>query len=129
MRVLVDTQSWLWIHLAPERFSEKARRLVRRRETDLLLSVASIWEISIKHGLGKLRLPDPVERWIPSRIQIGQAAVLAIEAQHALRVASLPSLHRDPFDRMIVAQALVEGVPVLTSDAALAQYGIEVIAA
>jgi PIN domain nuclease of toxin-antitoxin system len=86
--VLVDTQSWRWIHPAPERFSEKTRRLVRRPETDLLLSAASIGEIAILHGLGKLRLPEPVERWIPSRIQIGQASVLAIEAQHALRVAS-----------------------------------------
>ena len=128
MRVLVDTQCWLWMHLAPERFSGKTRRLLQRRETDLLLSTASIWEIAIKHGLGKLRLPEPVERWVPSRIQAGQTSVLAIEAPHALRVASLPPVHRDPFDRMIVAQALVEGVPVLTSDVALADYGVDVIA-
>ena len=129
MRVLADTQCWLWMHLAPERFSRKTRRLLQRRETDLLLSTASIWEIAIKHGLGKLRLPEPVERWVPSRIQAGQTSVLAIEAPHALRVASLPPVHRDPFDRMIVAQALVEGVPVLTSDIALADYGIDVIRA
>jgi PIN domain nuclease of toxin-antitoxin system len=127
VRVLVDTQCWLWMHLAPERFSGKARRLLHRRETDLLLSTASIWEIAIKHGLGKLRLPEPVERWVPSRIQAGQTSVLAIEAPHALRISSLPPVHRDPFDRMIVAQALVEGVPVLTSDAALADYGVDVI--
>ena len=129
MRVLVDTQCWLWMHLAPERFSAKTRRLLQRRETDLLLSTASIWEIAIKHGLGKLRLPEPVERWVPSRIQAGQTLVLAIEAPHALRAASLPPVHRDPFDRMIVAQALVEGVPVLTSDIALADYGVDVIRA
>ena len=129
MRVLVDTQCWLWMHLAPERFSRKTRRLLQRRETDLLLSTASIWEIAIKHRLGKLRLPEPVERWVPSRIQAGQTSVLAIEAPHALRVASLPPVHRDPFDRMIVAQALIEGVPVLTSDIALADYGVDVIRA
>jgi len=129
VRVLVDTQCWLWMHLAPERFSRKTRRLLQRRETDLLLSTASIWEIAIKHRLGKLRLPEPVERWVPSRIQAGQTSVLAIEAPHALRVASLPPVHRDPFDRMIVAQALVEGVPVLTSDIALADYGVDVIRA
>jgi len=117
------------MHLAPERFSGKTRRLIQRRETDLLLSTASIWEIAIKHGLGKLRLPEPVERWVPSRIQAGQTSVLAIEAPHALRIASLPPVHRDPFDRMIVAQALVEGVPVLTSDVALADYGVEIIRA
>jgi PIN domain nuclease of toxin-antitoxin system len=127
--VLVDTQCWLWMHLAPERFSEKSRRMLRRRETDLLLSVASIWEISIKHGLGKLRLPEPLERWVPSRILAGQTSVLAIEVPHALRVAGLPAVHRDPFDRMIVAQALVEGVPVLTADSALAAYGVDVISA
>ena len=128
MRVLVDTQCWLWMHLAPERFSEKSRRMLRRRETDLLLSVASIWEISIKHGLGKLRLPEQLERWVPSRILAGQTSVLAIEVPHALRVASLPPVHRDPFDRMIVAQALVEGVPVLTADIAIGDYGVDVIA-
>jgi len=124
VRLLLDTQCWLWMHLAPERFSEKSRRLLRRRDTDVLLSVASIWEIAIKHGLGKLRLPEPIDTWVPSRIQVGQASVLPIEASHALRVAGLPALHRDPFDRMIVAQALVEGVPVMTSDPAFRSYGV-----
>jgi PIN domain nuclease of toxin-antitoxin system len=117
------------MHLAPERLSQKTRRLLRRRETDVLLSVASIWEAAIKAGLGKLRLPEPIERWVPSRIQLGQTVVLAIETPHALRVATLPPLHRDPFDRMIVAQALVEGLPVLTADPALGDYGIDVITA
>jgi PIN domain nuclease of toxin-antitoxin system len=117
------------MHLAPERFSQKTRRLLRRRETDVLLSVASIWEIAIKHGLGKLRLPEPVERWVPSRIQLGQTAIVAIEVPHALRVATLPPLHRDPFDRLIVAQALVEGVPLVTADPALGDYGIDVVSA
>ena len=62
MRVLADTQCWLWMHLAPERFSRKTRRLLQHRETDLLRSTASIWEIAIKHALGKLRVPEPVER-------------------------------------------------------------------
>lgn len=128
MRLLVDTQCWLWMHLAPERFSQKTSRLLRRRDTDVLLSVASIWEMAIKHALGKLRLPEPIERWVPSRVQIGQTTVLPIDAPHALRVASLPPLHRDPFDRMIVAQALVEGVEVLTADGVLAEYGVRVTA-
>jgi len=127
VRLLIDTQCWLWMHLAPERFSEKTRRLLQRPETDVLLSVASVWEMAIKHGLGKLRLPDPIDRWVPSRIQLGQTVVLAIEVAHALRVAALPPIHRDPFDRMIVAQALVEGVRVLTADSALAEYGIDVV--
>jgi PIN domain nuclease of toxin-antitoxin system len=117
------------MHLAPERLSEESRGLLSRRQTELLLSVASIWEIAIKHGLGKLRLPEPIERWVPSRIQIGQTSVLPVDAPHALRVASLPPLHRDPFDRMIVAQALVEGVAVLTADAALGAYGVDIVSA
>jgi len=127
VRLLIDTQCWLWMHLAPERFSQKTRRLLQRPETDVLLSVASIWEIAIKHGLGMVRLPDPIDRWVPSRIQLGQTVVLAVEVAHALRVAALPPIHRDPFDRMIVAQALVEGVRVLTADSALAEYGIDVV--
>jgi len=129
VRLLIDTQCWLWMHLAPERFSPKARRLLQRRETDILLSVASVWEIAIKHGLGKLRLPEPLEQWVPSRVRMGQTTILAIELAHALRVASLPTLHRDPFDRLIVAQALVEGVPLLTADPALAGYGADVVSA
>ncbi len=129
MRVLLDTQCWLWMHLDPDRFSERTRRLLVRRDTDLLLSVASIWEIAIKHGLGKLRLPEPLERWVPSRVQLGQTAILSIDAPHAIRVASLPPHHRDPFDRMIVAQALVEELPILTADPALRRYEVEVLPA
>jgi PIN domain nuclease of toxin-antitoxin system len=129
VRLLLDTQCWLWMHLSPERFSEKTRRLLRRRDTDVLLSVASIWEMAIKSGLGKLRVPEPIERWVPSRIQVGQTTVVAIEVPHALRVATLPPLHRDPFDRLIVAQALVEELPVLSADPALDGYGIEVLPA
>jgi PIN domain nuclease of toxin-antitoxin system len=129
VRLLIDTQCWLWMHLTPERFSPKARRLLQRRETDVLLSVASVWEIAIKHGLGKLRLPEPLERWLPNRVQTGQTTILPIELAHALRVASLPSLHRDPFDRLIVAQAMVEDLPLLTADSALPDYGITGVSA
>jgi PIN domain nuclease of toxin-antitoxin system len=129
VRLLIDTQCWLWLHLAPERFSPRARRLLQRRETEILLSIASAWEIAIKHGLGKLRLPEPLERWLPSRVQTSQTAILPIELAHILRLASLPSLHRDPFDRLIVAQALVEDLPLMTADAALPDYGVKLVSA
>lgn len=94
-------------------------------ETVRLLSVASIWEIAIKHDLGKLPLPSAPQDFIPSRLSITGTEALAITASHALRVSILPRIHRDPFDRMIVAQALVEGVPVLTVDRMLGRYGVE----
>jgi PIN domain nuclease of toxin-antitoxin system len=92
-----------------------------------LLSAASVWEIVIKFQLGKLPLPVHPRDFVPSRLRITQTEVLDVSAVHALRVGDLPEHHRDPFDRMIIAQALVEGVPVLTADRAFAAYDVELL--
>jgi PIN domain nuclease of toxin-antitoxin system len=84
-----------------------------------------VWEIVIKHALGKLPLPVSPRDFVPSRLRVTETDVLAIARDHALRVADLPQHHRDPFDRMIVAQALVEGTPLLTADDTLARYPVE----
>lgn len=89
------------------------------------MSAASIWEIVIKYGLGKLPLPLAPRDFVPSRLAITRTEVLDISGPHALRIAGLPDHHRDPFDRMIVAQALVEGVPLLTAGRALGRYKVE----
>jgi len=93
--------------------------------TTRLLSAASVWEIVIKHQLGKLPLPDAPRDFVPSRLAATLTEVVPISAAHALRVGDLPPHHRDPFDRMIVAQALVEGVPVLTADRVFKQYDVD----
>ena len=90
-----------------------------------LLSSASVWEIVIKHQLGKLSLPAMPGDFVPSRLATTRTEVLEISARHALRVAELPEHHRDPFDRMLVAQALVEGIPFMTSDRMPARYQFE----
>lgn len=110
----------------PERLGESLR-LIEDPATDLLLSAASSWEIAIKHGLGRLPLPDPPDEYVPERIRLSGIIGLPIEHSHALAVSALPPLHRDPFDRMIVAQAIVLDVPVITADPAVIQYEIETI--
>src|SRR5262245_39564542 len=127
MRLLVDTQCWLWLSLAPDRFSPRARRLVEDTANALYLSTASAWEIAIKFGLGKLRLPDPPAVYLPSRLTFLGMQVLVIELSHVLRVASLPPHHRDPFDRLLVAQAQAEDLAILTSDPAIRAYDVDVV--
>ncbi len=129
MRVLLDTQAWLWMQAAPERFNAGARDLVEDAATTLFLSAASSWEIAIKYGLGKLELPDPPEVYVPVRMRSGGVAPLPIEHSHALRVAALDLHHRDPFDRLLVAQALVERLPVLSADRVFERYGVELLVA
>jgi len=129
MRILLDTQCWLWMSLSPERFSSRARGLVENRENVLYLSAASAWEMAIKHALGKLRLPEPPVTYVPARIAALGVQPLAIEHEHALRVATLPAHHRDPFDRLLVAQAQIDDLPILTADPAIGKYDVETVAA
>lgn len=128
MKVLVDTQCWLWMNASPEKFSDRTRALLLHTDTVRMLSAASIWEIGIKYHLGKLPLPVAPMDYVPPRLALTRTTPLSISVTHALRAGALPSLHRDPFDRMIVAQALVEGVPVLSSDRQLDGYGIRRLA-
>ena len=129
MKLLLDTQAWLWMQAAPERFNDEALGLVEDAAVTLLFSSASSWEIAIKWSLGKLKLPEPPEDYVPSRLRSSGVTPLPVEHSHALRVASLEQHHRDPFDRLLVAQSLVERVPILTADPLFARYPIERIEA
>jgi PIN domain nuclease of toxin-antitoxin system len=114
---------------APERLSPAARAMVESVDHELLFSAASAWEIAIKYALGRLKLPEPPEQYVPGRMTVLRTDALPIEHRHALRVAVLPAHHRDPFDRVLIAQAFVEDLPVLTSDAVFERYGVSVIEA
>ena len=127
MRVLLDTHAWLWMLTEPERLGD-ARDVVERSETTLLFSAASSWEIAIKYGLGRLPLPEPPAAYVPRRIRSSAVTPLAVEHAHALVVAELPLVHRDPFDRLLVAQAQLEQVPIITGDGIFARYDVEVMA-
>lgn len=112
----------------PERFRPATLELLSDRHTERLLSAASIWELVIKHDLGKLSLPVHPRDFAPTRLLTTRTETLEISAAHALRTADLPRHHRDPFDRMIVAQTLVEGARLLTADAALHAYDVDLLA-
>jgi len=126
VRLLLDTQCWLWMQVSPERFSAPALELIQHPESELVLSAASSWEIAIKHALGELRLPIAPEEYVPTRMERSGMTALAIEHSHALRVASLPLHHRDPFDRLLIAQAQIEKLPILTADRQLEPYDVEI---
>ena len=126
MRVLLDTHVFLWLQTEPERLGEHLA-LVEDSQTDLLVSAASSWEIAIKYGLGGLPLPEPPQRYVPDRLRAIGAQALPIEHTHALAVASLPPLHRDPFDRLLVAQAGALDVPIVTADPAVARYPVKTL--
>lgn len=129
MRVLLDTQVWLWMQSAPGRLGARSLEIVADPENELLLSAASSWEIAIKYALGKLPLPVPPPEYVPGRMHASGTGALPITHTHALHVASLPAHHRDPFDRLLVAQAQVESLPILTADPQIGRYELEVLAA
>ena len=125
MRLLLDTHVWLWTMMEPERLNADARQSIER-EAKLILSVASIWEMAIKQAAGKLRIDGGLEDFRRSVRQMN-GTELAIRAEHALAAAALPEHHRDPFDRMLVAQAQVDGLVLLTADKLVMAYGGDVI--
>jgi PIN domain nuclease of toxin-antitoxin system len=129
MRVLVDTQCWLWMTAAPARFSAAAREIVENRQHELHLSAASAWEIAIKHSIGKLQLPEPPALYVPARLDATGVRPLGIDHVHALRVSTLPPHHRDPFDRLLIAQAQIEDLTILTSDPMFDAYDVPTLAA
>lgn len=123
MRLLLDTHVFLWLLAEPERLGPHLRSLEDPRN-DLLLSAASSWEIAVKVRLGRLELPGDPQRYVPDRMRAIGAEPLAVEHAHALAVAELPPLHRDPFDRMLVAQARHLRLRIVTADAEIARYDV-----
>ena len=127
MRALLDTHAFLWWVLDDPRLSSTCRTFVGDGSNDVLLSAAVAMELSVKAGNGRLDLPEPIEKFVPNRLAAEGFQGLAIELRHALRAGILPWIHRDPFDRLLVAQAQVESLPILTIDPVIAQYEVETI--
>lgn len=124
MRVLLDTHAFLWFVLDDPRLGTAARGLIEDETTDVLVSPASFWEIAIKVSLGKYELTVPFEAFRQQGIGTNGFEVLPVEVRHAAVVATLPFHHKDPFDRLIVAQALAEAMPLVSGDAAPDAYGV-----
>lgn len=104
-----------------------ANEQIACEDNELFFSVVSAWEIAIKVGIGKLPLPEPVDTYLASRMRLLGAKYLDIVFPHACRVATLPSLHRDPFDRILVSQAQIEHMTLVTADEILTQYGVDLL--
>jgi PIN domain nuclease of toxin-antitoxin system len=122
MRVLLDTHAFLWFITDDRRLSSRPREIMEDPENDLLLSIASLWEIAIKTSLGKLTLARPFDELMPHELAGNAIEILPIRLDHLTTLTSLPFHHRDPFDRLIVAQAVVEEMPVLSGDSAFSSY-------
>lgn len=123
LRLLLDTHCWLWLKEDPARLPSPLRRRIVRDPRKLVLSVASVMEIGIKLANGRLRLSDDPGRLVAELIEDG-VVPLAVTVEHALRMASLPPLHRDPFDRLLVAQAQVEGLTLVSADPGVLAYDV-----
>ena len=126
MKALLDTQTFLWAISGDERLSQRAKQIFTG-PSDLWLSVASIWEILIKVQVGKMPLPLPTGPYIVKKLVENRIETLPVSRDHVLRVETLPMHHRDPFDRMLIAQSLEEKLPLATADKVFTRYPIEVI--
>lgn len=127
MKLLLDTCTFLWIAGQPNALSEQARSLFKDPEHEVYLSTASTWEIATKYALGRLPLPEPPERLLPRLRQRHGIASLPIDEESTTHISRLPPLHRDPFDRMLVCQAIVHGLTLLTPDPLITQYPARVV--
>lgn len=127
MRFVLDTHVFLWWIVDSPQLSAHVRDVMRNPANELFLSVASAWEIAIKVNLGRLRLPDRPDRFIPGQLMKNAIEPLPVEMSHALYVSRLPAIHRDPFDRVIIAQSILEKMAVVTRDADIAKYKVETL--
>jgi len=124
MKYLLDTHTLLWFLQGDKKLSAKARRLIDSPRNEKFLSIASLWEIAIKVSLGKLALNKPFERLFPEQLLFNRIQILDITVDSLTKLTTLPFHHRDPFDRLIIAQALVEGLPVISADTVFDAYEI-----
>ena len=124
MKYLLDTHTLLWFLKGDKKLSDKARQLIDSPHNAKFLSIVSLWEIAVKVSLGKLVLDKSFERLFPEQLYFSRIEILDITVDSLIKLTTLPFHHRDPFDRLIIAQALVEGIPIIGADAAFDAYGI-----
>jgi PIN domain nuclease of toxin-antitoxin system len=125
MRLLLDTHTFLWWINNDPLLSDSARDAITNERNECFLSLASCWELAIKASIGKLRLTKSVERFIPEELTANDFQLLSIDFRHIAKVETLPFHHRDPFDRLLVAQVLTEKMSIISADTVLSEYGIK----
>lgn len=124
MRLLLDTHAFLWFITADSRLSAVAEQAIRRSGDTPLLSIASVWEMAIKIRLQRLPIPEPLDVFIPRQLRTNRIGLLPIELTHVFEIATLPLHHRDPFDRILLAQAIRESIPIVSADGAFDAYPV-----
>ncbi|MBF2047530.1 MAG: type II toxin-antitoxin system VapC family toxin [Elainella sp. C42_A2020_010] len=127
MRILLDTHIFLWFISGDTQLSTDVRDAIRDPDNEVYLSSVSVWEAIVKYQLGKLPLPEPPETYLPKQRNLHQIASLALDESSVIQLAKLPPLHRDPFDRMLICQALQNGLTIATVDAAVRAYSVSVL--
>ena len=127
MRALLDTHAFLWWNLDDPQLSEEVRTFIGTGRNEIFLSAASAWEIAIKAAKGRLELPDSPDKYVSDRMRLHHFTALPVELSHALEVYKLPPIHQDPFDRLLIAQSQLEDMPILTADAEIGRYQVQVI--
>ncbi len=129
MRLLLDTHVFLWLIAGDARLSAGTVEAIRNPDHEVVLSVVSLWEVMIKHQLGKLPLPRPPAAYLPEQRERHQIAALALDEASVGHLAHLPAIHRDPFDRMLIAQALAHDLTLVTADPLILAYPVPVLRA
>lgn len=127
MKALLDTHTFLWWNLDSPELSTAAREFIADGENVLFLSATSAWEIAIKFSKGRLKLPEDPDQYVGNRMAHYEIQALPVQVSHALYVCNLPPIHQDPFDRLLIAQSVLEDLPILTSDLEIKKYEVEVI--
>lgn len=127
MKLLLDTHAFLWFVLDDPRLSPRAKGAIADPANEILISPASYWEMAIKISTGKLALTQPYLTFVEGQLATNRITILPIEPKHTALLASLPYHHRDPFDRLLVAQSLAEHIPLISDDGALSAYGVHLV--
>jgi PIN domain nuclease of toxin-antitoxin system len=127
VKLLLDTCTLLWLTEEPKRLSSACRKAIDKPDNDLMVSDASLWEMALKSNAGKLSFSVPLRRWIADQRSIWKFESLPIREEHILRTLEIERHHVDPFDRILVAQALAENIPVVTPDQEISKYPVQVI--
>ena len=124
MKILLDTHAFLWLVTDAPELSETAKQVFLDKANEIVLSAVSGFEIAVKYSLGKLELSEPPEVFIQNRIFKNELSVLPVTLQHTLKLSDLPFHHRDPFDRLLITQAMTENLPILTRDPLFSEYSV-----
>jgi PIN domain nuclease of toxin-antitoxin system len=127
MKILLDTHIFLWFISGDTQLSADVRDAIREPDNEIYLSAVSIWEVIVKYQLGKLPLPEHPETYLPKQRDLHQIASLSLDEDSVIQLAELPPLHRDPFDRMLICQALQKGLTIATVDSVVRAYPVSVM--